>query len=32
VSYSSHGSALRSGHNVMPLTLQQEVSLEAEHD
>jgi len=28
----SHASALRSGHNVMPLTLQQEVSLEAEHD
>jgi hypothetical protein len=27
-----HASALRSGHNVMPLTLQQEVSLEAEHD
>ena len=28
----THASALRSGHNVMPLTLQQEVSLEAEHD
>jgi polysaccharide export outer membrane protein len=27
-----HASALRSGHNVMPLTLQQEVSLEHEHD